>query len=55
MSNATKLGIRTIATLPSAASSSGDRFQVSNSATIANRIAFSNGTAWYYEGTAVAV
>ena len=55
MSNATKLGIKTIATLPSAASSSGDRYQVSNSATIANRIAFSNGTAWYYEGTAVAV
>ena len=55
MSNATKLGIRTIATLPSAASSSGDRYQVSNSATVGNRIAFSNGTDWYYEGTAVAV
>jgi len=50
-----KLGIKTIATLPSAASSSGERYQVSDSATIANRIAFSNGSAWYYEGTAVAV
>lgn len=49
------LGIKTIATLPSAASSSGQRYQVSDSATIANRIAFSNGSAWYYEGTAVAV
>lgn len=50
-----KLGIKTIATLPSAASSSGERYQVSDSATVANRIAFSNGSAWYYEGTAVAV
>jgi hypothetical protein len=50
-----KLGIKTIATLPSAASSSGDRYQVSDSATIANRIVFSNGSAWYYEGTPVAV
>ena len=54
-SDAVLLGVRTIATLPSASSSSGNRYQVSNSATIANRIAFSNGTAWYYEGTAVAV
>lgn len=51
----TKLGIKTIATLPSAASSSGERYQVSDSATIANRIVFSDGSAWYYEGTAVAV
>jgi len=50
-----KIGLKTIATLPSAASSSGERYQVSDSATIANRIAFSNGSAWYYEGTAVAV
>jgi hypothetical protein len=49
------IGIKTIATLPSAASSSGERYQLSDSATIVNRIAFSNGTAWYYEGTAVAV
>ncbi len=55
VNGSTKLGIRTIATLPSAASSSGERFQVSDSATIVNRIAFSNGSAWYYEGTAVAV
>jgi len=50
-----KIGTKTIATLPSAASSVGERYQVSDSATIANRIAFSNGSAWYYEGTAVAV
>lgn len=50
-----KLGFRTTGTLPSAASSSGERYQVSNSPTVANRIAFSNGSAWYYEGTAVAV
>jgi len=55
LNGSTKLGIKTIATLPSAASSSGERYQVSDSATIANRIAFSNGSAWYYEGTAVAV
>jgi len=55
VTGSTKLGIKTIATLPSAASSSGERYQVSDSATIANRIAFSNGSAWYYEGTAVAV
>lgn len=52
---AVKLATKTIATLPSAASSSGERYQLSDSATIVNRIAFSNGTAWYYEGTAVAV
>ena len=49
------LAIRTIATLPSAASSTGERYQVSNSPTVGYRIAFSNGSAWYYEGTAVAV
>jgi hypothetical protein len=50
-----KIGYKTIATLPSAASSTGERYQLSDSATVVNRIAFSNGTAWYYEGTAVAV
>lgn len=55
VNGSTKLGIKTLATLPSAASSSGERYQVSDSATIANRIVFSNGSAWYYEGTAVAV
>jgi len=49
------LAIRTIATLPSAASSIGQRYQVSDSATVAYRTVFSNGSAWYYEGTAAAV
>jgi hypothetical protein len=49
------LGAKTIATLPSAASSAGHRYRVTDSATITNRMVFSNGTAWYYEGTAVAV
>ena len=49
-----KPGIKTIATLPSAASSTGERYQLSDSATVVNRVAFSNGSAWYYEGTAVA-
>ncbi|MFN7318623.1 MAG: hypothetical protein ACK5S6_03830, partial [bacterium] len=38
VTGSTKLGTKTIATLPSAASSSGERYQVSDSATIANRI-----------------
>jgi len=54
-SGSVKTGIKTIATLPSAASSTGERYQVSDSATVVNRLVFSNGTAWYYEGTAVAV
>jgi hypothetical protein len=49
------MGSKTIATLPSAASSAGHRYRVTDSATITNRMVFSNGTAWYYEGTAVAV
>lgn len=55
IAGSTNLGIKTIATLPSAASSSGERYQLSDSATVAYRIAFSNGSAWYYEGTAAAV
>lgn len=45
---------KTIATLPSAAASAGYRFEVVDSVPIARRVAFSNGSAWYYEdGTAV--
>jgi hypothetical protein len=54
-SDSIKPGVKTIATLPSAASSTGQRYQVSDSATVAYRTVFSNGSAWYYEGTAVAV
>ncbi len=49
------LAVKTIATLPSAASSAGMRFRVSDSPTVGGRVAFSDGTAWYYEGTPVAV
>lgn len=51
---ALRLAQKTIATLPSAASSARQRFEVTDSAPVTGRIAFSNGTAWYYEdGTAV--
>jgi hypothetical protein len=54
-SGSAKLATRTLATLPSAASCPGERYQVSDSATVAYRVVFSNGSAWYYEGTPVAV
>jgi hypothetical protein len=54
-SGSAKLAIKTLATLPSAASCPGERYQVSDSATVAYRVVFSNGSAWYYEGTPVAV
>jgi hypothetical protein len=44
------LGVKTIATLPSAASSSGHRYQVSDDS---NRIYYSNGTVWRVEGETI--
>jgi hypothetical protein len=55
LSSGISLGVRTIATLPSAASSSGQRYLVTDSSSVARRMVFSDGSAWYYEGTAVAV
>ena len=50
-----QLASRTKLTLPSAASSNGDRYRLTDSDVVANRMVFCNGTAWFYEGTAVAV
>jgi hypothetical protein len=48
LSEAFELGTRTIGTLPLASVSNGRRFQVSDDN---NRVVFSNGTVWLYEGT----
>jgi hypothetical protein len=52
VTNGTTLGVRTIATLPVAATASGQSFRVSDSPVFANRIATSDGTVWHYEGLA---
>lgn len=55
VTNGTTLGVRTLATLPLASTVNGQTFEVSDSPIFGNRFLTSNGTTYFYQGTAYEV